>query len=101
MRIVVSCLQIDAMLKWLHVNRDNECGGLLLCNHQSSIISHPLLGDPSEIISRGGIQILLFFGGGPDFANLPRKESQILKILTRTSLANENLKVSTPPIDDF
>ncbi len=33
MRIVVSYLQIDAMLKWLHVNRDNECGDLLLCNH--------------------------------------------------------------------
>ncbi len=26
-------MQIDAMLKWLHVNRDNECSGVLLCNH--------------------------------------------------------------------
>ncbi len=44
--------------------------------------------------------MVLFFGRGPDFDNLPRKGSQILTILTRTSLANENLKVSTPPSDD-
>ncbi len=92
------------MLIWLHVNmvnRDNECSGLLLCNHLV-LNSQPFLTwEPSEIISRGGTQILLFFGGGPDFANLPGKGSHILTILTRTSLANENLKVSTPPSDDF
>ncbi len=42
-----------------------------------------------------------FLERGPDFDNLPWKGSQILTIITRTSLANENLKVSTPPSDDF
>ncbi len=80
MRIVLSYLQIDAMLKWLHVNmvnRDNECSGRLLCNH---------LGRQPDFV---------IFWRDPDLANLPRKESHILTILTRTSLANENLKVST------
>ncbi len=96
MRIVLSYLQIDAMLKWLHVNmvnRDNEGSGLLLCNH--------LVLNSQPSLTWGGTQILLFFGGGTDFPNLPRKGSQILTIFTRTSLANENLKVSTPPSDDF
>ncbi len=101
MRIVLSYLQIDAMLKWLHVNREMSVVVCCYVTTKSSILSHPLLGDPSEIISRGGTQILLFFGGDPDFANLLRKGSQILTILTRTSLANDNLKVYTPPSDDF
>ncbi len=42
-----------------------------------------------------------YFERDPDFANLPRKRSQILVILTRTNLADENLNVSTLPSDDF
>ncbi len=38
-----------------------------------------------------------FFERDPDYANLPRKGSQIWTILIRTSMADENLKVSPPP----
>ncbi len=37
-----------------------------------------------------------YFERDPNFANLPMKGSQIL-----TNVADENLKVSTPPSDDF
>ncbi len=37
-----------------------------------------------------------FLERDPDFANLQRKGSQILTILTRTSVADENLKISIP-----
>ncbi len=100
MKIVLSYLQIDAMLKWLH-DRDNECSGMLLCNHLALNSQPSLTWGPFKNHFLGMHPILLFFGEGPDFANLPRKGSQILIIITMTSLANENLKVSTPPSDDF
>ncbi len=102
-RIAFSYLQIDAILKWLYINIGSACSGLLLCNHFDfpiSVIPYLPLGDPSEIITRGrlwrhphfliilrGIQILQIFQGRA--------------ILTRTNVADENLKVSTAPSDDF
>ncbi len=35
MGIVFPYLQIDAMLKQLHINRDCKCSGLLICNQLS------------------------------------------------------------------
>ncbi len=104
MRIVLLYLQIDAMLKWLHVNmvnRVNECSGLLLCNHLVLNSQSFLTWGPFRNHFYGRHPDFVIFWRGPDFANLPRKGSQILTILTRTSLANENLKVFTPPSDDF
>ncbi len=46
-------------------------------------------------------RVLSFLERGPDFTNLQRKGSQILTILTRTTVADENLKVSISPSDDF
>ncbi len=87
------------MLKWLHINKGS---GLLWCNHLELPISVILY--LPEIITRGGFggtHILSFFERDPDFANLPKKGSHILTILTRTSMADENLKVSTHPSDDY
>ncbi len=39
-----------------------------------------------------------YFERNLDCANLPRKGSQILTILKRTNVADENLKVSTPHV---
>ncbi len=91
------------MLKWLHVKYLWTVSVVVCCyvTTKSSILSHLLFGDLSEIIIRGGTQIYLFVLEGPDFANLTGKGSQILTIPIRTSLANENLTVSTPPSGDF
>ncbi len=95
------------MLKWLHINRGSGCSGLLLCNHLDfpiSIIPYLPLEYPSKIITRGGFggtHIVSLFWEGSRFCKLPRKGSLILTILTRTNVADENLKVSTPTSDDF
>ncbi len=63
------------MLKWLHINRGSGCSGLLLCNHLDfpiSIIPYLPLGNPSEIITRGGFggtHILSLFWEGSRFCN--------------------------------
>ncbi len=53
-----SYLQIDAMLKQLHINGDSECSGLLLCNHLNfhyTIGQHlvSFLGTFQKVILRG------------------------------------------------
>ncbi len=79
MSMVLSYLQIDAILKWLHVNmvnRDNECSGLLLCNHlvlnsQPSLTWGPFRNHyngriwrhPDFIIFWRGVHILQIFQG--------------------------------------
>ncbi len=92
------------MLKWLHINRGSGCSDVttLTSQSQSSPTCHlgtlqtSLLGQTLEAPT-----FCHFLEKGPDFENLPRKGSQILTILTRTSMADEYLKVSTPPSDDF
>ncbi len=55
MRIIFSYLQIDAMLKQLHINRDSEYSGLHLCSLHHQSTSSILLRDLSEITTgRGG-----------------------------------------------
>ncbi len=56
MRIVCFILA-NRMLKQLHINRDSECSGLLLCNHldlHSQSTTCILHRDLSEIIMWGG-----------------------------------------------
>ncbi len=103
--IAFACLQIDAMLMWLHINRGSVCSGLLLSNHLDFPISViPYLGTLQKSLLGEAFEAPTFchyFERDPDFANLPRKGSQILATLTRTNMADENIKVSTPPSDDF
>ncbi len=104
MRIVLSYLQIDSMLKWLHVNmvnRDNECSGLLLCSHLVLNSQPSLTWGPFRNHLMGRHPYFVIFWKGFRFSKSSKEGSQILTILKRTSLANENLKVYTPPSDDF
>ncbi len=61
------------MLKWLCINKGSGCSGLKWCNHLDipiSIIPYLPLGDPSDIITRGGFggtHILSFFREGSRF----------------------------------
>ncbi len=80
-RVDLSYLQIDAMLKWLYINRGSECSGLLWCNTLTS------LSQPSTTCYLRTLQKLLlwetletptfcqFWRRTPDFATLPRKGS--------------------------
>ncbi len=103
-RIDFSYLQIDAMPKWLHINRGSGCcnGTTLTSRSQSSPTCH--LGTLQTSLLGEALEAPIFchyLESGPDFENHPRKGAQILTILTRTSVADEYLKVSTPTSDDF
>ncbi len=78
-RINFSYLQIDAMLKQLHINRGSGCSGLLLCNHLDlpiSIIPYLPLGTLQTSLQGEALEAptLLFFGEGSRFCKSSKKE---------------------------
>ncbi len=92
------------MLKWLHINRDSGCCNVTTLTSQSQSSHTCHLGTLQTSLLGEAVEAPIFchyLERGPDFENRPRKGSQILTILTRTSVADEYLKVSTPPSDDF
>ncbi len=103
MRIVFSYLQIDAMLKQLHIN------GLVLCNHLTSTLDlsqHILsfLGTFQKLPLRGALEaprVCHSLECEFTFSISSKEGFSSLSILTRTTFADENLKASTPPSDDF
>ncbi len=105
MGIVFLYLQIDAILKQLHINRDCKCSGLLICN-QLSVNICIILRDLS-IINPG-------WGGGlwghAEFAILWSVNSYIATLSKRgrprfcqflQEFADEKLKASTPQVMIF